>query len=234
MLEIISSFPSHPPLADPTCSVKNRPMSTNEGFPSLLVLCDKAPKSLSKLLRRSSGFCCVNATRSPCTNLLTTAAPAPELEEEAADPTTWRASLMSFSTAFVRSSGFPSGPPVVFATVRFKCLQKSTNEGLSWMPFFKRMESISAFNHAFRPSGCCCRSSARTVLRYVEIIKAPEEEAGDADAARTCSITSFNTFSTSSGFSNPPRLPQPEICSSPHNPSRDARSRPSTGKANSV
>ena len=185
---MMSGLLIHPPSGYAVGRSKNRAMSTNEGFPSLLPLNHKKSNSLYNQLHRSSGSFCVKPTRSTCTYLLTTAEATPELPDEAdADSVTCPISLMSFSTRFFTNTGLLSLTP------KFKYLQQSFTEGLPRWEVLWFMESISAFNHDSRVSGCCRRRSARTWLIYLE--HKPELPA-EADAESTSCPISLMNFST--------------------------------------
>ena len=197
MLDFRSGPTSHPQSFE-MGNCKNPAMSLNEGFPILGLLTFKVANWDSNQLLRSCGSFCVKATRRICTYLFTTAGSTPE--EADADSVTCPISLMSFSTRFSTDISLLSLTP------RFKYLQQSITEGLPRWEVLWFMESISAFNHDSRVSGCCRRSSARTWLIYLE--HRPELPA-EADAESTpCPISLmnvstrfiFNVFSVSLPF----------------------------------
>ena len=121
MLEAISSLQNHPPLACPTCSVKNQAMSTNESFPVLLAFSNKAFKSLSKLLRCSASVCCLTPHEAvPHTSWLQRSPHLSWQKKKPIPPHAW-----SHSWVFrPRSSPAPSCSadpwPPVFAAATFK------------------------------------------------------------------------------------------------------------------
>ena len=164
MLEAISSLQNHPPLACPTCSV-NQAMSTNGSFPVLPAFSNKA-SSLSPacfavlavfvVWRRTKQFhippdysgvhTLAGRRRSRFHHM-------PGLTHEFFDRIRHQLLLAQLTP-----------DPQRLQQPHSKNSTRPTMEACHDCYVFKNIDSISALNHAFRPSGCGSRSSPHTVF----------------------------------------------------------------------